>query len=271
MTTSPQIVLPASLSLFGLPVNRMTQNDLIELVADAVNRHERYVIGNHNLHSIYLSFHEPRMREFYRQADFVHVDGMSLVLLGRVLGLPLRRTDRTGYMDLLPPLLRRATESGWRIFYLGSKPGVAEHGADILRKDFPQLEIRTRHGYFDTTMNSDETRDVLEEIRCYDPHIVLVGMGMPRQELWVLENGERIQANAVFCCGALIDYIAGVTPTPPRWLGQIGLEWFYRLIAEPRRLSHRYLVEPWYVLGFVIRELIRQWRSNVGNADSTDA
>jgi N-acetylglucosaminyldiphosphoundecaprenol N-acetyl-beta-D-mannosaminyltransferase len=244
----------------SISVNALSKHDLIDLVAKAVENHRRYVIGNHNLHSIYLSHTEPRMREFYQQADFVHVDGMSLIWAGRLLGLPLGRLDRTGYMDLLPLLARRASIAGWRIFYLGSKPGVAEKAANILRARHPALLIQTRHGYFEAARNAQQNHEVLDEIARFDPNILLVGMGMPRQEFWIMENREHIQTNTIFCCGALMDYVAGELPTPPRWLGQVGLEWLFRLISEPRRLWRRYLLEPWFVFRILARELVDQGR-----------
>jgi N-acetylglucosaminyldiphosphoundecaprenol N-acetyl-beta-D-mannosaminyltransferase len=237
-----------------------SKDDLVELVAEAVDSRKRYIVGNHNLHSIYISSRDVRMREFYKRADYTHVDGMGVVLAGRLLGLPLTRADRTGYMDLLPSLAQRASASGWRIFYLGSKPGVAAKGAETLKAQYPELQIHTRHGYFDATQGSSENQEVLEEIQRFDTQILLVGMGMPRQEVWILENVDHIRANAVFCCGAVIDYVAGEIPTPPRWLGQIGLEWLYRLMAEPRRLGWRYLVEPWDVFISVGQALVNQAR-----------
>jgi len=225
------------------------------LVEDAVRGRRQYVIGNHNLHSLYLLSRQPRMRGFYEQADYVHVDGMPLVLLGRLLGMQLERKHRTGYMDLLPRLLENACSKGWRIFYLGSKPEVVEKGSDILRAQYPALTLKSFHGYFDTQPGCPNNKSVLAQINEFAPHVLLVGMGMPRQETWILQNREHLRANAIFCCGALMDYVAGEIPTPPRWLGQIGLEWLYRLAAEPGRLWRRYLVEPWFVLGFLFAEI----------------
>jgi N-acetylglucosaminyldiphosphoundecaprenol N-acetyl-beta-D-mannosaminyltransferase len=117
-------------------------------------------------------------------------------------------------------------------------------------------------GYFDPTQNSAENQAVLDSIRSFHPNVLLVGMGMPRQETWLLENLDGINTNAVYCCGAMMDYLTGNIPTPPRWMGQIGLEWLYRLLSEPNRLWRRYLVEPWTVLGIVAREFLNLARRN---------
>jgi len=79
---------------------------------------------------------------------------------------------------------------------------------------------------------------------------------MPRQEHWVIENFENIHANVILTAGACFDYIAGVIPTPPRWMGWLGLEWLYRLLSEPRRLAKRYLLEPWALLPLAIMDLL---------------
>lgn len=242
-----------SFDLLGIRIHALSRRDLVDCVSHAVESRTRHIIGNHNLHSLYMWFHEPRTREFYSLTDYTHVDGMSLVLLGRLLGLPLTREHRTGYMDFLPLLAEEAAEREWRIFYLGSKPGVAEKAARMLRNRYPGLQIRTHHGYFNTEQAGPENQSVLAEIRSYAPDVLMVGMGMPRQEIWVLENHKEIAARSVFCCGALLDYVAGEIPTPPRWIGRLGFEWLYRLLSEHARLWQRYLLEPWSVMGRLTR------------------
>ena len=81
---------------------------------------------------------------------------------------------------------------------------------------------------------------------------------MPLQEHWILDNLNQIEANVILTAGACFDYIAGVVPSPPRWMGQIGLEWLSRLASEPRRLWKRYLLEPWYILALVFKELLHR-------------
>jgi N-acetylglucosaminyldiphosphoundecaprenol N-acetyl-beta-D-mannosaminyltransferase len=154
--------------------------------------------------------------------------------------------------------MAEAAERNWRVYYLGGRPGVAEKGAEVLRARHPTLAIRVHHGYFDHTLGSDDNQAILKEINGFEPHVLMVGLGMPRQEHWVHAHRAGLTANAILLAGAALDYVAGAVPTPPRWAGRWSLEWAFRLAAEPRRLGRRYLVEPWPVLGLFVREWFRR-------------
>jgi len=253
-----------SLDLLGLRLNAMTRHDLVGVVTGAVDSRARCIIGNHNLHSVYLWCHEPKMREFYSTADYVNIDGMSLVFLGWLFRLPLKPEHRTNYIDLLPLLAEEAAKCQWRLFFLGSKPGVAEKAAQTLRMRYSGLQISTHHGHFDTNPSGEENQRVLAEIRRYRADILLVGMGMPRQESWIVDNRESIAACTILTCGGLMDLVAGEIPTAPRWLGPLGLEWLFRLLSEPARLWRRYLVEPWFILFRVAKQSLRHGHPTIG-------
>lgn len=244
--------------LLGTRLNPLAIPDLHKVIHKSVRSKQRCVIASQNLHSIYVYHHDSRMQAFAAKVDYMRIDGMSLVLLGRLLGYPLRREHRVTYVDWVRPLIAEATQQSWRVFYLGSRPGVAECGAKILRKEFPGLQIKTADGYFDATPGSAESLKILQNINAYQPNVLMVGMGMPRQEHWILDNLESIDANAILTCGACIDYIAGVIPTPPRWMARLGFEWLSRLWSEPRRLWKRYLLEPWFIAKLFARELWTQ-------------
>lgn len=235
-----------SYDVLGCTVHAVTEQELTELVEDAVEAREPCIIANHNLHSVYLYHHDSKVRELFAMSKWTHIDGMGVVMLGRMLGAPLERSQRITYIDWLPLLMERAADHNWRVLYLGSKPGVAEKGARILRKSFPGLQIATVHGYFDA--GGAENHGVLDEIRRFAPHLLMVGMGMPRQEHWIIDHFDKVGNAVILPCGAAMDYIADEVPTPPRWTGRVGLEWLYRLVAEPGRLWRRYLVEPWFLL-----------------------
>ena len=239
-------------AFLNIAVNPLSISQLNDFIAQVCATNRRgSIIANHNLHSVYLSHRDEAMASFYSLADRTHIDGMGVVLLGRLCGVPLQRSMRVTYVDWLPQLLGRAAQEGWRVFYLGSRPGVAEVGAQRFRRMFPDLKISSHHGYFDTATDSGR---IIDLIQAAQPNVLLVGMGMPRQEKWIAENYHRLSANVILTAGAAIDYFANAAVAPPRWMGRLGLEWTCRLVAEPARLWRRYLVEPWSLLRLLVQE-----------------
>jgi len=232
----------------------MSDADVVSLVSDAIRNRHRIIVAHHNLHSVYLWYHQERMRLFYANASYTHIDGMAVILLAKLLGTSLKREHRATSLDFFPLLAPMAVLQRWRIFYVGSRPGVAASGAELARQQYPGLNIRTHHGYLDAI----ENKKVIAEINAYQPHILMVGMGMPLQEHWILDSQGQLDANVIFPVGAFMDYQAAVIPTAPRWLACLYLEWVYRLFSEPRRLWRRYLVEPWYVAGQLMRHYYLQ-------------
>jgi N-acetylglucosaminyldiphosphoundecaprenol N-acetyl-beta-D-mannosaminyltransferase len=262
MTRAPAV------KFLDIAVHPTTVASLTELVAEGISTKQKWLIANHNLHSLYLyhkevySNEEPLLRSYFERAKCTHIDGMSIVALARMYGYDIRREHRTSYTDWIPSLMSAAVEQQWRVFYLGSAPGVTQRGADILCQRYPGLHLKVRDGFFNTDVDSSENRAVLTNIAGFRPHLLMVGMGMPRQERWIEANFDRIQANVLLASGAALDYVAGVIPTPPRWMGRLGLEWAFRLASEPKRLSSRYLVEPWSILKWVLQDAAGRRVSN---------
>jgi N-acetylglucosaminyldiphosphoundecaprenol N-acetyl-beta-D-mannosaminyltransferase len=245
----------AFLGLTLQPKSMLEMNDLVE---QGIRGRHKWIIANHNLHSVYLFHKHARLREFYARAHWTYLDGMPLVALGRLYGYPLQREHRVTNADWTYPLMKLAAGRGWRVFNLGSPRHVAEKGAAELRKLYPTLQIEVSDGYFDARRDSAENEALVERINAYRPDLLMVGMGMPRQEFWTQENFARLDAHVILSSnGAALDYVAGAVPTPPRWAGRIGLEWIFRLANEPRRLFTRYLIEPWYILLLLIMDYPR--------------
>jgi N-acetylglucosaminyldiphosphoundecaprenol N-acetyl-beta-D-mannosaminyltransferase len=240
---------PDCASILGANINLITGDELLEKISQTVRSDNKIVVAHHNLHSLCL-FNKhiadrEKFHDFYRLANVTVADGMSMVALGRMFGQPITRDNRIAYNDWLPVILPIAVQNHWRIFYLGSSPEVAELGAQKLRAEYPGLEFEVHHGHFDTRSDGEENQKVLIQIEACRPHLLFVGMGMPRQECWLEENIQKIAANVILTSGGTLDYIAGDKRMAPRWIGRIGLEWLFRLATEPRRLAYRYLVEPW--------------------------
>lgn len=251
------VLLGPTYQILDVPVSTLTRSELSEIMNHAVEGNSCVVIGSLNLHSMYVYHHNEKMRSFFNKtADYIHIDGMGVVFLGRLLGLPLRPEHRVTYMDSLLSLIDEWARKGWRVFYLGSAPGVAAMGAALLKNEYPTLQIAVQDGYFNAEVDSDDNKALLAQINAFKPNVLLVGMGVPRQESWILENTEHIKSNVILTSGATMDYVAGVIPRQPEWAGRWCLNWLFRLIAEPKKLWRRYLVEPWYILKMTILHVI---------------
>lgn len=252
---------PLASEILGIPFSCWRESELTRWIGRRIAEgRRRLTVGNLNLHALYLARKVPRMAEFLRQATIVHIDGMGVVAAARFLGIPIRAKHRITYVDWAVPLARAATAGDWRVFFLGSRPGVGEKARETLAEQVPGFSMGVHHGYFDARAGSADAEAVLARINRFEPDLLLVGMGMPRQESWTLDHLGRLNAGVTLMAGACMDYVAGTARTPPRWLGPLGLEWAFRLLCDPRRLARRYLVEPWALAPALLSEFLRRRR-----------
>lgn len=247
--------------LLGQTVDLVRPEEVLHHVEAWVTQGRKALVANHNLNSLNLIRQNPGMAAFYRKADLVEVDSAPLIAFARMLGIHGQHFHRCTYLDWRDHFWSLADRKGWRIMYLGGAPGVAETARQRLSAQFPGATIGGRHGFFDATPGSAETRSVLDEITAFRPQILFVGMGMPRQEIWIGQNLEALPDSVIFSVGAAFDYEAGVQHPAPRWMGRMGLEWLYRLARDPRRLAKRYLVEPWGLSDLVVADVVAAVRA----------
>lgn len=252
------MTIPVRRQFLGLPLDLCTEPELTAMVIELARDGGRHHSGHINTHALTLARRDPEMARFYATASLCPLDSVPLIPVMRLCGIPASWHHRATYIDWIRPLMRAAAEAGLRVFSLGGKPGTGERAARVLSEEIPGLEIGVHHGYFDRAPRSDANRAVLATIREYRPQLLLVGMGMPRQERWILREREALPSCVVLAAGACMDYVAGIVPTPPRWTARLGFEWLARLLADPRRLAHRYLIEPWELAPVIARELIRR-------------
>ncbi|CAN5372207.1 WecB/TagA/CpsF family glycosyltransferase [soil metagenome] len=241
--------------VLGGEMDLVRPEEVFHFVARKVASRESGIVANHNLHSLYLIRRDNKIAEFYRKADLIEVDSVPLIFWARIVGRASRRFHRCTYLDWRNAFWKRATAENWKVFFVGGAPGVGEKAVARIRTDWPKAQIQTHHGYFDVKPNSDENQAVVEAIRAYKPDIVLVGMGMPRQEIWLLDNHDKLDACVSFTVGGAFDYEAGVQRPSPRWMGQVGMEWLFRLMVDPQRLFARYCLEPWHLMGPALHDL----------------
>lgn len=231
-----------------LEVDRVTCAEALDAVDWLIDLGAGGAIFTPNVDHVVLAEEDARFREAYGRASLSLADGMPVVWASRLLGYAL--PEKVSGSDFVPRLMERAAERGLRVYLLGGGPGAAERAAEILRGRGVAV------CGFDAPIVRDGTRlsPIVERIEEACPDIVLVGLGAPKQELLI--DAVRNRAPAVYvACGATIDFIAGNVKRAPRWMSASGLEWFYRLCREPRRLWRRYLVRDPKFVSIVWRQL----------------
>lgn len=241
--------------MLGADVDLVRPEEVMHHITAAVAAREPFLVANHNLHSLYLTRRDPSLLDFFAVADLIEMDSTPLIFFTKLLGLHSRQFHRCTYLDWRDHFWSLADRKAWRVYYLGGAPGVAEKAKARLATRYQGAVIKTRHGYFDAEPGASDNTAVLEEIAAFEPDVLFVGMGMPRQEQWILENLKRLPPCVTLSVGAAFDYEAGVQRAAPRWMGRAGLEWIFRLAVDPRRLFRRYCVEPWFLLGPALRDV----------------
>jgi N-acetylglucosaminyldiphosphoundecaprenol N-acetyl-beta-D-mannosaminyltransferase len=208
-----------------------------------------------NAHVLNQSVEVPRLRDILGGADLVYCDGYGVRVAARALGVeePHRMTGADWVWGLASICEARRIS----LYLLGSEPGTAREAARRLRRWHPNLEVAGHHhGYFEAETSHNER--VLEDINARRPNILLVGMGSPKQELWVDRYAHRLDVDILWTVGALFDYVSGRVPRAPRWLADNGLEWIFRLGIEPQRMWRRYLLGNPVFLSRVVAETRRR-------------
>ena len=236
--------------LLGFFAHPGTIEDYLSLIKTSIVSNEPCTVFYHNLHSLYSYFTSSLLREFY-QGKTVLVDGMPVIWLYKLFGAKLTREHRITYVDFIMPMMEQAQQNEWKVFHLGQQSEVQQRALNIIRQQVPGIEIQGHDGYFDQNPQSEQSLAVINTINEFGTDLLLVGFGAPRQEAWINAHRDQLKAPAVFTCGACMEYVAGAVKTPPRWMGQMGLEWSFRLFENPRRFAFRYLIEPVFLLSIL--------------------
>jgi N-acetylglucosaminyldiphosphoundecaprenol N-acetyl-beta-D-mannosaminyltransferase len=230
--------------IFDIPIDLGRPEDLLRRItgwAGGVARNgsgpKRVMYAN--AHVLNQSATHPDLRRILERADLVYCDGYGVRLAARALDVPV--PHRMTGADWIWSLAALCAQDGRSIYLLGSEPGVAAQAAERLAAMCPGLDVRGHHhGYFDVGACHDDR--VVEHVNARRPSILLVGMGTPKQELWVQANAHRLHVDVLWTVGALFDVVSGKVPRAPGWLADNGLEWIFRLAIEPGRMWRRYLL-----------------------------
>ena len=216
--------------VLGVGFDSVTMGEAADLAMKFLREGGAHYVVTPNPEIVEVCRENPAAREAVNGADLVLADGIGVIKGAAMLGTPLK--GRVPGIEFAARLMERMAGEGLSLFLLGAKPGVAEEAARRLTAQYPGLRIAGTHdGYF------REDGPVIEAIRESGADVVFVCLGAPKQELWMAKNGAATGARLLCGLGGSLDVFAGQVERAPRFFREHGLEWFYRLCKDPRRIG----------------------------------
>ncbi len=225
--------------LAGVRVDVITGNGILERLDSLINESHKGTFLYINAHGVNLAQKNNWFKQFLNRSVVSYADGQGIRLASWLSGLPI--PPLVNLTRWVWELLTHCQNKKYSIFLLGSTDRNIVRAVENIRKIIPDINlVGSHHGYFEK--HGAESNSVIESINRLKSNILIVGMGMTLQEKWILENFNKLNVNAIFNAGSCIDFIAGAKKVCPQWLSNIGFEWLFRLIHEPKRLFVRYIV-----------------------------
>ena len=213
---------------------------------------KKLLITTINAYSFNVTQKDRPFRRALLKSDLILPDGISIVLAMRFLsGVKLKKIAGA---DLLKWELERLQGTKGRCFFLGSQETTLKKIYERANCEYPNVEVNYYEPPFKSRFTSDDSLAMLQAVNSFSPDVLFIGMSAPKQEKWALNHFNELKVNHVCCIGAAFSFYAGTIKRAPDWMIRIGLEWFYRLIREPRRNWKRYLVGNSVFIALVLRE-----------------
>lgn len=253
MHTIPKI------DVLGTPISLTSYDEMLS-VLDRPPEDRALKVAVCTVHSVMTARQDPRLAAALRDADVATPDGMPLVWALRASGH--REQQRVYGPDLMAAAFPYGISRGWSHYLYGATEDTLARLVGALGERAPGARIVGTHAPPFRPLTREEEDAVIEDIRSSGADIVWVGLGMPKQELWMAQVAHRLPGVAVVGVGAAFDLLSGTVRQAPSWMQRIGLEWLFRLSQEPRRLWRRYLWNNPAYLGLLGAQLVRdRWRA----------
>jgi len=239
-----------TISILGVNVDKITLSGAVEKVKEFLTGDTSKVIYTPNTEIVMEARKSPDFKELLNRADLIIPDGVGLIYASKIKKKAL--PERVTGVDLSIKMLEIANEKGYSLFILGGKEGVAKEATENISKKYPNIRIAGyHHGFFKGThighRGHAEEKGVVEKINNARPDILFVGLGAPKQEIWINENKNLLNCKVIIGNGGTVDILAGRVKKAPEFYRKHGLEWLYRLVKDPKRIK-RQIVLPLFAL-----------------------
>ncbi len=224
-------------NIIGSSITALPLHSQIETILEWASNYESKVVCVANVHMLVEAYLRPEFSLVLKNADLVTPDGMPLVWMMRFMGV--HRQNRVAGMDIILSLSQLASQRNVSVFFLGSQEAILQKIKAKLEQQFPNLKIAGMEPLPFRPLTPMEDEAIIQKINASGTSIVLVSLGCPKQEYWMHQHKDKIKAVMIGLGGAFPVFV-GIHKRAPLWMRNSGLEWFYRLIQEPKRLWRRY-------------------------------
>jgi N-acetylglucosaminyldiphosphoundecaprenol N-acetyl-beta-D-mannosaminyltransferase len=234
-------------NILGCYIDTVTMQSATKTVKKMVEKGSPSHIITLNAEIAYVARYNQQLREIINNADLVTPDGIGIVWAAQKLGYDVK--ERVTGIDMIYRISELAADKKWKVFFLGAAPGTAELAAQNLALQYPGLSVAgCQDGYF----KEEDIPAIIETIKEAAPHILLVALGAPKQELWIKKYKNQLGVPVCIGVGGSFDVLAGHKKRAPEIMIKLNIEWLYRLLSEPSRFK-RQLVLPKFALA-VLRQ-----------------
>jgi N-acetylglucosaminyldiphosphoundecaprenol N-acetyl-beta-D-mannosaminyltransferase len=241
-------------TILGCNIGEINYESATQLILGLARKRESRYVCVANVHMVMEAYDDAEFRQIVNAADLVTPDGMPLVWMMRWQGL--RQQERVYGPTLTQYVLEAASEEGIPVGFYGSTLQTLEKLKSKVQERYPSLKIAHLYAPPFRPLTPEEDEEVVRAINDSGTRILFVGLGCPKQERWMAAHKGRVQA-VMLGVGAAFDFLAGAKPQAPRWMQRAGLEWFFRLASEPRRLWLRYLYHNPRFIWHALMQLLR--------------
>ena len=240
-------------NILGTYVSSISSTDLLAAFKAAIKEKQTLQVAITPVNSILAAYKNPQVQTAYNHSEYVLCDGMPVKWASTFLNTPI--IERITGLDLLPTLVAFAAKENFSLFLLGASPGVGEKLKEVILQQYPNCKIVGIYvPPFMPVFDEVENKKMLDAVNAAAPDIVLVSLTAPKQDLWITQNKGHLHPALYVGIGGAFEVMAGLAKRAPKWMHGAGLEWFYRLIQEPKRMYRRYLIEAPLFIPLVLKQ-----------------
>ena len=247
---------PARFDVIGCRITRADMTSAIGHTTRRLQSGEGGYVCFTNVHASVTGRRDPAYRQALDHSFMTLPDGKPLYWVARARGL--QDVGHVPGPDFMPEFIEHSRELGLRHYFFGSTPEVLDALTTTLRQHYPDIRIVGSHSPPFRALSKEENRQLVDKINAARPDIIWIGLGAPKQELWMNKHWRSLRPAVLMGVGAAFDFHAGTAKRAPAMFTRLGLEWLYRLVNEPRRLWKRYLVTNTLFVGFLIYDRLRR-------------